>query len=110
MIAEDKKKLLDQTIPHEKKMAEFFGKIIHHPFLDKAVEACGMETSSAVYPPLRKKALRDVAEMLGFHSLSMKEKRSAQYSSGAMAIIKKVCKNNNITYAELIEKLSREEV
>jgi len=109
-ISSDKKKLHEITIPHERMVASYFGKNIHHPFLDEAVEkeAYIPDTIPEDDPLIRKKALRDVAEMMGLHSLSLKEKKAAQYGSGAMAIIKKICRNRNMTYAELIDWISSE--
>jgi len=110
MISQDKKKLLESTIPHEMKVASYFGKKLHHPFLDEAVEkeAHFPDMISEDDPLLRKKILREVSEMMGYHALSSKEKKAAQYGSGAMAIIKKTCRNSNMTFAELIDSLCSE--
>ena len=110
MNAKDKNKLFECTIPHERKVAAFFGKNLHYPFLDETVER---EAGRPDIIPggdslMRKKALRETAGMMGLGSLSIKEKKAAQYGSGAMAIIKKVCRDRNMTYAELIEDLSGE--
>jgi asparagine synthase (glutamine-hydrolysing) len=109
--AEDLEKLRNITIPHEKKIAEHFGKRIHHPFLDqKVIEAADKMEDDIVPddPAERKKALREVAVSIGLESISKKEKKAAQYSSGAMALIKRISKKNNVTYTELIEDLSKE--
>ncbi|MCL1978970.1 MAG: asparagine synthase-related protein [Methanomassiliicoccaceae archaeon] len=112
--AEDMRKLSEVTIPHERKVAEHFGKKIHYPFLDKEVvkEARAADNGCAPdgSPGSRKRTLREVSDIIGCPWLSVKEKRSAQYSSGAMALIKKICRDGGMTYAELIGTLSGEEM
>ena len=103
--AEDMKKLNEITLPHEKKVAEHFGKRIHHPFLDEKV----MKEAGSPEPPSadsRKMKLKEVSESIGYPSFSAKGKRSAQYSSGAMKLIKKICRDRGVSYAELVAALS----
>ena len=113
MIADDMKKLSGETLPHEKMVAEHFGKRIHYPYLDnEVIKAAGSLASGTIAPdsdPLsRKKALRTVSDLIGYPNISKKEKKAAQYSSGAMVLIKKICKEKGVTYRELIETLSGE--
>ena len=112
-IAEDLRKLASCTLPHEGKVAVHFGKEIRYPFLDLMVigTVSGLEpgtVSSAEDPAQRKMILRDISNMLGYPSISKKEKKAAQYGSGAMTMIKKICKEEGITYPVLIEMLSKE--
>jgi len=112
-MAEDMRKLTEHTLPHEKKVAEHFGKKMHYPFLDgKVMEAAGRLEFGAVAPagdPVsRKRVLRDVSDLFGYPNISAKEKKAAQYGSGTMALIRKICKDKGVTYAELIEMLCRE--
>ena len=111
LIAADMKKLSKDTIPHEKKVAEHFGKKLHYPYLDeeviKAAGSLAFGTIVAADDPLsRKRALRKVSDLMGYPNLSKKENKAAQYSSGAMALIKKICKERGISFRELIETLS----
>ncbi|MDR1954979.1 MAG: asparagine synthase [Candidatus Methanoplasma sp.] len=112
-LEEDTRKLLENTLPHERRIAEHFGKRMFYPFLDDMVvkEARSLEMSGAVPtddPMSRKRPLREVSDMIGCHGISAKEKKAAQYGSGSMGIIRKVCRKNNITYAELIEAICKE--
>lgn len=115
MLEEDKKKLRESTIECERKIAEHFGKTIHHPYLDaevvKAVSDLGIEAIIPTDGPMsRKKVLREVAEMIGYPGISSKGKKSAQYGSGSMAMINKICAKEGVTFSELIEVLAEEAV
>ena len=112
-MAADMRTLLDITLPHEKKVAEHFGKRIHYPFLDEAaVREAGMfdlgDIAPSDDPASRKRILREISDMLGYRGISGKEKKAAQYGSGVMTLIKKICRNKGVTYAELIRMLSDE--
>jgi len=112
-MAEDMRKLSDETLLHEERIADHFGKNMHYPYLDgKVIEAAGCLEFSAVShsdgPLARKKVLREVSDLIGYPNISTKEKKAAQYGSGAMALIKKICKEENVTYTELIDSLCRE--
>ena len=112
-MADDMRKLSEHTLPHERKIAEHFGKKMHYPFLNKdvieTVKGLGL---GAVAPAggaaSRKRALREVSDLIGYPNISAKEKKAAQYGSGAMALIKKICRERNTTYAGLIEMLCGE--
>ncbi|AIZ56293.1 asparagine synthetase B [Candidatus Methanoplasma termitum] len=113
MMAEDLKKVLELTVPYEKKIAEHFGKRIHHPFLDKnVIRAAGEldinELISSEDPASRKRVLREAAKTFGYAGISSKEKKAAQYGSGVMVLIKRICRMNGQTFAELIEFIRRE--
>ena len=112
-MAQDMRKLSNDTLPHEERVAEHFGKKMHYPFLDEGViEAAGSLELSSVAPaddPVsRKRVLREVSDLIGCPNISAKEKKAAQYGSGAMALIKKICREKGVTYAELIELLCGE--
>ncbi|MDR0309838.1 MAG: asparagine synthase [Candidatus Methanoplasma sp.] len=112
MMAEDTRRLLEITVPHERMIAGHFGKKIHYPFLDEAVvkEAGRFDVLmiQADDPTARKRPLREVAGAMGLRSISSKEKKAAQYGSGAMNIIKKICRKNNTTYADLVGSICEE--
>jgi asparagine synthase (glutamine-hydrolysing) len=113
MMSLDLEKLLESTLIHEKKVAKHFGKKLCYPFLNErvieAAESFGIDViAPGTDPTSRKRVLREVADMIGCGCISAKEKKAAQYGSGIMAMIKKICKSKNITYAELIDELSGE--
>ena len=113
MTADDMRKLSESTLPHESKVAAHFGKRIHYPFLNEKVKEEAARLSAGLIVPAddpasRKRVLRDVAGMMGYAGISAKEKKAAQYGSGAMAMIKKICRSRNVTYAELIESICAE--
>ena len=115
MISEDLKKLRESTLICERKIAEFFKKSIHHPFTDApvvtAVNDLGVgEIKSTDDPASRKRILREVAVSMGYPEIASMEKKAAQYGSGAMAILKKICKSKGVTYSELIEKIAEGEI
>ncbi|MDR3075168.1 MAG: asparagine synthase [Candidatus Methanoplasma sp.] len=111
-MREDMDKLRNITLPHEKKVSEHFGKKILYPFLDdSAVMAAAYANANMPAPtgdPLsRKRAVRDIAEAMGYEGIASMEKKAAQYGSGVMPMIKKICKKRNMTYSELIDALGR---
>ncbi|MDR2699135.1 MAG: asparagine synthase [Candidatus Methanoplasma sp.] len=113
MMADDMRKLSEVTLPHEEKVAAHFGKKVHYPFLDERVaeEAAGLSIDRIMPdgdPASRKKVLRDISRITGYAGISSKEKKAAQYGSGAMTVIRRICRNGNTTYAELIESLCKE--
>lgn len=111
-VESDKRKLKEVTIPHETAVAGHFNKTIHYPFMDakviRVVEDAGIHAIMPSDPPnSRKRMLRDVADAMGCQYFSNKEKKAAQYGSGAMDIIKRICRSKGLTYRELIEMLER---
>jgi len=110
-ITEDRRKLSEYTLPHEKKVAEHFCKTIRYPFLDRevldTVNDLKIFTAPTDDPMSRKAVLREVSGLMGYPNFSIKEKKAAQYGSGAMTLIKKICKEKNTTYAGLIEILCK---
>ena len=113
MVSEDMRKLLDVTLPREKRIAAHFEKKIHHPFLDPNVirEIERLDIRDIIPtddPGSRKRVLREISRSFGCAGISNKKKKAAQYSSGTMALIKNVCRVNGQTYAELIDFISKE--
>ena len=107
---EDIRRLNEITLLHERKVAKHFGKEILYPFLDpdllKMVDEMGAE---AIIPQEsgRKTVLRNVAKDMGYDFIADKEKKAAQYGSGVMYAIRRICKKNGVTYGELISNLSQ---
>ncbi len=111
MISSDMEKLRNSTLPHEKAVADHFGKTIHYPFLNEDVvrvveEMDISELMSDGSPLSRKRPLRDIADIMGLEALSTRDKKAAQYGSGAMTLIKRICRSKDITYKQLIDELS----
>lgn len=107
---EDMIKLNEITIPIEIAVAKHFGKTIHYPFLNKelidAVEMLDAERLMSAEDPIsRKRVLREIAISGGHPEIALKEKKAAQYGSGAMAIIKKICKERKTSFSDLIIEL-----
>ena len=110
MRKEDLRRLNESTLLHERKVAEHFGKEILYPFLDqellKIVDGMGAE---AIIPREsgRKMVLRNVVKEMGYDFIADKEKKAAQYGSGVMYLIRRICKRKGMTYGELIDDLSK---
>jgi asparagine synthase (glutamine-hydrolysing) len=111
-VARDMAILKKITLPHEKKVADHFGKNLYYPFLNEKVigDANDLTSESTVSsdPLSRKWVLREVSDLIGCKSISVKEKKAAQYGSGSMALIRKKYKKSGVTYPELIYMLSEE--
>lgn len=110
MNSEDRRKLEEVTLPHESAVVEYFNKSAQYPFLNdaltEAVELIGAEhLLSTEEPRSRKKILREMADRGGYVCLSQREKKAAQYGSGVMVLVKRICKERNISFAELISEL-----
>ena len=56
---------------------------------------------------MRKKLLSDAACDLGFDFLADRKKKAAQYGSGMMDAVRRVCKSKGCTYNELVAELVR---
>lgn len=112
MMAEDMSKLTGPTLEHEKKVADHFGKRILYPFLDEsvlsAVRGLGVEAIMPKDADSRKMLLKDVALYQGFPFISNKGKKAAQYGSGMMDAVHKICKEKGVRYSELVEQIRSE--
>lgn len=110
---EDRSKLEKITLPHEAKISEHFGKKMIYPFLDEdlvnAMDAVDItEIMPTADPSSRKSLLKDIAVHNGHPEMSSMEKKAAQYGSGAMAMIRKICKKRDLSLTELIDDLRSE--
>ena len=109
VYAEDMKRLNQITIPHERKVAEYFGKRISYPYLDEEMMSFIQSLDHKLLMPSngsRKELLREVARK---HSpaVASREKKAAQYGSGVMDALRRSCKDKGITYGELIESIQK---
>ena len=97
------------TLPHEKAMADHFGKKVLYPFLSGCVRETVAELSYEDIRPVgddRKRPLRDVAEQLGHPEIASKPKKAAQYGSGSMNMMKRLSKAKGMSLSEWIGSLS----
>lgn len=111
--AEDISRLMYQTLPHEGKVAEHFGKTLLYPYLDP--ELSGYVTSlgiAAVMPrgELRKELLREAASEEGLDFLASKPKKAAQYGSGFTDVANALCRRHGIRYSELVAEIASRRV
>lgn len=104
----DMARLFNQTLAHEKKVTESFGKTIFYPYLDRRVmDVVGELAISDLVPgELRKENLRKVADAIGQPEVAAKKKKAAQYGSGAMNLFRKIAKAKGMTVNEMIEGMS----
>ena len=104
--------LREETLPHEKKVAEHFGKEIAYPYLDKDLVAILRSAPTEAIRPVdqdvRKKLLSDAARDLGLGYLADRPKKAAQYGSGMMDAVKRICRKRGITYNKLVADLRKE--
>lgn len=112
-MAKDLAKLYTSTKPHEAKMGSYFGKTVLYPYLDRDIAALSRNAPSEMLRPSleadgRKKLLSDAACDLGFGFLAGRRKKAAQYGSGTMDSIRRICKARGTTYNELVAELCRE--
>ena len=100
------------NLPHEKKVAEHFGKEIAYPYLDKDLVAILRSAPTEAIRPVdqdvRKKLLSDAARDLGLGYLADRPKKAAQYGSGMMDAVKRICRKRGITYNKLVADLRKE--
>jgi len=107
---EDLKKLMSYVIPHEDKVADYFGKTIHRPFVDRdLVDAVLSLPCEEILPSdkrPRKAILKEIAESMNLNLLAETEKKAAQYGSGAMGLIRKSARKEKLTVGEYVKSFS----
>lgn len=104
----DMMELMRNTVKHEKKVAEHFGKDVRYPYLDKTVtDIVGKIDIKDLAPrEIRKAFLRDVAYLIDQPEIAAKPKKAAQYGSGTMDTMRKMAKRKGTTVSGLISMLS----
>jgi len=106
-IGQDLSRLYEVTMPHERKVADHFGKRILYPYLSVELTEFMKEVDMDALVPNegieRKALLRDVARDTGHYDLAAREKKAAQYGSGTMNAIRRLCKDKGMTYGELVD-------
>jgi asparagine synthase (glutamine-hydrolysing) len=94
VLKEDMARLMNVTLNHERAVAEEFKKTLVHPYLNEKVVSLveRMGISGVSVGDVRKPLLRDAAMMLGYPELAEKPKKSAQYGSGTMVVLRSMAK------------------
>jgi len=109
-VKDDTLRLMNSTLIHERSVAEHFGKTIVYPYLDERVADVvrGMRKQGISEGDVRKPLLRDAAMMLGQPELAEKPKKSAQYGSGTMVMLRSMAKKKDMTVREMISNMHSE--
>lgn len=109
---EDMRRLSTSTSVHERGLAGYFRKELINPFMERdlieTVDGLGIGAVMPAGPGGRKALLKEVAVVQGVPFLADAEKKAAQYGSGAMAALKRICKAEGIGYRELIARICAE--
>jgi asparagine synthase (glutamine-hydrolysing) len=104
----DLEKLLKLEMPMDNRIGQKFSKSFEYPFLSAGVIEDAMEShiETEVEEEGNKAILRDVAKGFGLPlEISEREKKAAQYGTGAMKIMKKIAKSEGLSVSRYIEKL-----
>jgi len=100
-----------QTYPHEKKIADLFGKTVFRPYFDDTVTSLMAAASPSEIRPSpedRKKVLCDAATYLGYGFLASRPKKAAQYGSGILDAVKEQCRKEGMQYNEFVSRTAQE--
>lgn len=104
---EDLRRLLQETLPREHRMARLCGRDLRLPY-------CHAEVLQAVLPiepglrkgPGRKELLRDVAEQLKLpDAIVGRPKKAAQYGSGVIPRMRRLAKDRGVRLGEFLREL-----
>lgn len=110
-MAKDLAKLFTSTKTHETKMGRHFGKTVKYAYLNKDIVALSRNAPSTALRPvdedIRKKLLSDAAHDLGYDFLVDRKKKAAQYGSGTMDAVRRICKARGTMYNELVSELKK---
>lgn len=103
--------LLNEGILRERSIARHFGKELFYPFLTECVIefAKTIPAELKVREGVRKFILRECAKALGLpESITEREKKAVQYSSGIMPAIEKLAKKSGLKLREYIKFLAQQ--
>lgn len=110
-MAKDLAKLYTHTKVHEAAMGKHFGKTVRYAFLDKDIVALSRNAPTEALRPIdediRKKLLSDAAHDLGYDFLVDRKKKAAQYGSGTMDAVRRICRERGTTYNELVSEIKK---
>jgi asparagine synthase (glutamine-hydrolysing) len=110
-IEKETKILLEFDYMEDVSTAKYHGKEIVMPFLDKMVAEFSnkLPYKFKIQNGERKYILRKLAEEIELDEASaIREKKSAQYGSGIMKVIKRLSKKQGLNVTEYIDKLRKE--
>lgn len=107
----DLTRLREETIPHEDSLASYFDKDAVRPYLSDGVsgilESLPLEEIDP-FSDASKPLMREVARILGLGDAAGRPKKAAQYGSGAMDIIRSICRRRGIAYNRLVGEMVSE--
>ncbi len=111
-MAADMGRLFRETRPAEARMAQGFGKEILCPYLDRDLVAFMRSAPDSEILPTaegeRKMLLSAAARDLGLPFLADRPKKAAQYGSGTMDAVRRICKKRGITFSQLVSQLRKD--
>ncbi|MGD0056454.1 MAG: asparagine synthase-related protein [Methanomassiliicoccales archaeon] len=106
-MRKDLARLLDVGLRNERRIAEYCGRAVLHPYLHPgvidAVEA--VPVAEHIRNGVRKAVLRDVGISLGLGEIATREKKAAQYGSGIMKVMKAAARRKGKTLGSFVENL-----
>lgn len=108
LMNKDLEKLLNVTVPRERKIAKIFGKEIIYPYLDERVVnfALGLPINLKIRDSVRKYILRESAKYLGVpREIYEAKKLASQYGSGVMKLLRTLSKKYGCSTHELPKKI-----
>ncbi len=99
-----------KEIRREKMIADYFDKELFFPFLDKKILDLAKEIPiEEKLGNMEKQILRNAAKFLGLPDIVIKRrKKSAQYGSGIMKLIRKVAKKHGTDVTGLVKRIIEE--
>ena len=102
-------RLVDVSVPCEKKIAAHFGKDLVYPYTDPVViseiQKIDPEELRPVDMESRKSVLKEVAIDLGYPFLATRTKKASQYGSGTTDLVRSLAKKNGMMYNQFIASL-----
>jgi len=105
-------RLLDISIPCEKRIAKHFGKDLIYPYTNPTVVSeIGKIDPDELRPAdmdSRKSVLKEIAVELGYPFLTNRKKKSSQYGSGTTDLVRGLASRNGMKYNEYVESLCDE--
>ena len=102
-------RLLDVSVPCEKKIASHFNKDLVYVYINELVvsEIWNIDPDELKPKDMdsRKSVLKEIAIDLGYPVLAERKKKSSQYGSGTTDLIRGLARKNGMKYNEYIESL-----
>jgi asparagine synthase (glutamine-hydrolysing) len=105
-------RLIDVSVPCERRVAAHFDKELIYPYMDRAVVSEIEKIEPEVLRPKdmdsRKSVLKEIAADLGYPFLASRKKKSSQYGSGTTDLVRALARQRKMKYNEYIESLCDE--